>query len=272
MGKKIFKSVFFNMLIVLLCFSSCFASAFDWWRNNNPISSETVDHSEWNEFLRVYINSVHLSGINRVRYSEVADKDRRALKSYIGYLQAINVSRLNRLEQKAYWLNLYNASVVDLILDYYPIKSVKNIKLSSIAFRRGPWKEKILRVEGRRLSLDDIKNEILRSVWRDNRIHYGLCDASLGSPNLQPVAYTSINVDNLLEKGKEEYVRHLRGFAFAGKRLRLSKMYKWFKADFGGNYVLIFRHIETALDEKEKNELRAFNGEVYYEYDWILNE
>lgn len=93
------------------------------------------------------------------------------------------------------------------------------------------------------MSLDDIEHRILRPIWQDNRIHYALNCASLGCPNLAPVAYTAANTEALLERGAREYVNHPRGVSFEHGALVVSSLYLWFKADFGGGKDGIMRHI-----------------------------
>ncbi|HLN86070.1 MAG TPA: DUF547 domain-containing protein, partial [Candidatus Limnocylindrales bacterium] len=161
------------------------------WQKHDPASQQKIDHGAWDRFLKQYVVVPHPSGINRVRYQAVNPDDQKALKSYLQTLQAQAISNYNRNEQKAYWINLYNALTVDLIISRFPVESIRDINISPGLLVRGPWGAKLLTIEGEKLSLDDIEHRILRSIWRDQRVHYALNWASLGSPNLQPVAYTS---------------------------------------------------------------------------------
>jgi hypothetical protein len=86
------------------------------WQKHDPASTQKIDHSAWDRFLKRYVVASHPSGINRVRYGAVAPEDRAALKSYLKKLQSIPISNYNRSEQKAYWINLYNALTVEVIL------------------------------------------------------------------------------------------------------------------------------------------------------------
>jgi hypothetical protein len=216
----------------LLLFASNLAAApkadlWPRWESRDPSSSEVVDHTAWDRFLSRYVVTDHPSGINRVRYGDVSQEDRRELESYIEGLQGTAVSRLNQDEQMAYWINLYNAVTVDLILDHYPVSSITEIDLSSGLFRRGPWDAKLLEVEGEEVSLNDVEHRILRPIWRDPRVHYAVNCASIGCPNLQNRAYTAANLDVLLDKGAREYVNHPRGASFEGRKLVLSSVYDW---------------------------------------------
>jgi hypothetical protein len=242
------------------------------WGSHDPASTTTVDHTAWDRFLSRYLVTNHPSGINRVRYGEVTSVDRGELESYIESLQGTPVSRLNRDEQMAYWINLYNAVTVDLILDHYPVSSITKIDLSSGLFSKGPWEAKLLEVEGEEISLNDVEHRILRPIWRDPRVHYAVNCASIGCPNLQSRAYTAVNLEVLLEKGAREYVNHPRGASFQGKKLLLSSIYDWFQEDFDGSEEGVLRHLRRHAAPELAGKLEEYSGRIGYEYDWSLNE
>jgi hypothetical protein len=242
------------------------------WAENDPASRVRVDHGPWDRFLKKYLVTNHPSGVNRVRYASVTADDRKALDAYVERLQAVEAARLTRDEQKAYWINLYNALTVKVVLDHYPVKSIRDIKISPGFFTRGPWGAKLLSIRGQKVSLDDIEHRILRPLWKDNRVHYAVNCASLGCPNLQPEAYTPENADALLEKGAREYANHERGARIAGDRLHLSSIYKWFRADFGGSEEGMLRHLSRYASPSLAGRLRDFRGKISYDYDWRLNE
>ena len=123
---------FFLFVVVLsgtaLCIKSAAAAPSSelWprWQTQVSDSTQTVDHSPWNIFLKKYLVTNHPSGINRLRYGNVMSEDHQVLDGYIVQLQQIRVSKLNRNEQKSYWVNLYNALTVKVVLDHYPVKSI----------------------------------------------------------------------------------------------------------------------------------------------------
>lgn len=242
------------------------------WESHDPSSSVVVDHSAWDRFLNRYLITAHPSGINRLRYGDVTAKDSQELGSYIDSLQGIPVSRLNRDEQMAYWINLYNAATVKVVLDHYPVSSITKIDLSSGLLSRGPWDAKLLEVEGEEVSLNDIEHRILRPIWRDPRVHYAVNCASIGCPNLQNLAYTAANLEALLEKGAREYINHPRGASFQGNKLVLSSIYDWFQEDFGGSEEGVLRHLRRYAAAELAGRLDGYSGRIGYAYDWSLNE
>jgi hypothetical protein len=231
-----------------------------------------VDHAAWERFLSRYLATDHPSGINLLRYAAVTPEHRRGLASYIESLEGTAVSRLNRDEQMAYWINLYNAVTVKVILDHYPVSSITKIDLSSGLFTRGPWDARLIEVEGEEISLNDVEHRILRPIWQDPRVHYAVNCASIGCPNLQKRAYTAANLEVLLEQGARKYVNHPRGVSFQGKKVVLSSIYDWFQEDFGGSEEGVVRHLRRYAAPELAEKLEEYSGRIGYEYDWSLNE
>jgi hypothetical protein len=243
------------------------------WEAHDASSTTTIDHSGWGRFLETYLVTDPPSGVNLVRYGEVTAEDRRMLETYLEALQAVQVTRLNRAEQKAYWINFYNALTIKVILDHYPVESITDIDISPGLFSNGPWKAKLVVVEGEKISLDDIEHRILRPIWQDNRVHYAVNCASIGCPNLQPEPFTVENTEQLLEKGAREYIRHPRGARFVDDdHLVLSSIYDWFQVDFGGSERGVLRHLSRYADPAVSERLVRFDGDIDYEYDWELND
>jgi hypothetical protein len=135
------------------------------WQAHDPQSTLRVDHTEWALFLKKYVRQAP-DGLNRVAYPSVTSENRKSLAGYITRLAAVPVSRLHRAEQLPYWVNLYNALTVQVILDHFPVSSILRIGISPGWFSIGPWGKKLLTIEGERVSLDDIEHRILRPIWR----------------------------------------------------------------------------------------------------------
>lgn len=241
------------------------------WQKHDPASQQKIDHGAWDRFLKQNVVVPHPSGINRVRYQAVNPDDQKALKSYLQTLQTLAISNYNRNEQRAYWINLYNALTVELIISRFPVVSIRDINVSPGLLVRGPWGAKLLAIEGEKLSLDDIEHRILRPIWRDNRVHYALNYASLGGPNLQPAAYTSDNSDALLEQGAREFVNHPRGVAIQKGKLQVSSIYVWFQEDFGRGAADLMEHWQEYAEPALAGALEKYQGGLTHDYDWRLN-
>jgi len=240
------------------------------WSAHQAGASATVDHGAWDALLATRL-VVASDGINRFAYGAVTAGEKQALDAYLAMLAASVVSRLARPEQRAFWINLYNALTVQVVLGRYPVKSIKDIAISPGLFSSGPWGKKLVTVEGEALSLDDIEHRILRPIWRDPRTHYAVNCASLGCPNLMPKAFTASNMDSLLEAGSRAYVNHPRGARVAGGKLRVSSIYVWFQDDFGGERGVI-EHVRRYADPPLSQVVSGIAAIDGHDYDWTLND
>ncbi len=238
-----------------------------------------VDHSAWTALLERYVVEGR-GGLNRVNYRAFKSGGHKALKNYVGRLQSVDPRKLDRLEQFAFWANLYNAKTIDVVLDNYPVKSIRDISLDDSLFGAlassvgagGPWKTKIMNVAGVKLSLDDIEHKILRPVFKDPRVHYAVNCASIGCPNLAREAFTGANLNAQLDAGASAYINSPRGFSVSGGRVTASSIYKWFQSDFGGSKSGVIEHALVYASPKLKAALRDANSISSYDYDWTLND
>lgn len=236
--------------------------------------SASVDHSSWDRLLKSYVKPGG-DGLNRVDYRAFKRSGHRALKDYVTKLQAVDPARLDRREQFAYFANLYNAKTIDIVLDKYPVNSIKDISLGGglfATFTGGPWKAKVMRVNGMELSLDDIEHEILRPVFKDPRVHYAVNCASIGCPNLATDAFTGANLDGLLDAGARAYINHPRGVTVSGGSVRVSSIYSWFKSDFGGSDSSVLKHLRKYASPQLAKALAKRNSIDGHDYDWRLND
>jgi Protein of unknown function, DUF547 len=240
----------------------------DYFSQSNSGNKEKVDHQKFQDILNKYLDNQDLSGINKFDYKSVSQADKNILKNYLKYLSNIEIIKLNKFEQLAYWINMYNALTIDVILDNYPVKTIKDIK--SGIFTPGPWKLKLISVEKIELSLNDIEHKILRPIWKDKRIHYAVNCASIACPNLSKAVYSSEDINSMLNSAAEEYINHSRGLSFSNNKLILSSIYNWYKEDFGTKKELL-EHLADFAEEDLKQKILSWTGSLKYEYNWDLN-
>lgn len=241
------------------------------WNKSNEANPRAIQHSDLDDILRTYVVTDHASGINRFRYGDVSRKHRKQLDRYIKSKTSIDPRGYSRAEQKAYWLNLYNALTLALILDNYPVDSVDNIPGPAGSGMKGPWDKKIASVAGQKLSLNDIGHRILRPLWQDHKVHFGLACGGLGCPNLQPQAFTSANTRELLKKAGYEFVAHPRGVKLQNGALQVSKLFKWYKADFAKDDKKLLKVFAHYSSDRDALYLLGFKGEIDYTHDWRVN-
>ncbi|HEX6840629.1 MAG TPA: DUF547 domain-containing protein [Stellaceae bacterium] len=239
------------------------------WLANDPASTRRVDHAAWDRFLAQYLVPGD-DGVNRFAYARAKASGRALLDDYIATLEAVPVSRLGRGEQRAYWINLYNAVTTRIVLEHYPVRSIRDISLGPGLFSFGPWDAKVVTVEGERLSLNDIEHGILRPIWRDPRLHYALNCAAVSCPSLAPSAFTAANTERLLDDAARAYVNDPRGVRIAQGTLTVSSIYLWYRADFGDGDAAVIDHLKRYAAPALKAELARFRAPDHYAYDWDL--
>ncbi len=253
--------------------SSAAPSAELWerWAAHDAASSASIDHGAWDRFLKANVRE-HEDGVNRVAYGQVSAQDRQALEAYVQELAQTPISGFNRNEQFAYWVNLYNALTVKIILDNYPVQTIRDIDISPGFFSDGPWGAQLITVENEAVSLDDIEHRILRPIWRDPRIHYAVNCASIGCPNLAKQAITAANADRFLTEGAKDFINHKRGAEVKGGKLIVSSIYDWFEADFGGNDAGVIAHLKQYAEGDLAAMLAKVSSVSDDRYDWNLND
>lgn len=245
------------------------------WGASNETSVKQIDHSPWQDILTAYL-SANSSGINKFDYAALKAnaKDISKLAKYLNYLQELDPRTYSRAEQKAYWINLYNALTVKIVVEAFPVDSIRDIckNRASGSQCSGPWNEVYAKVAGQDLTLDNIENDILRPIWKDSLIHYGLSCASYSCPDLWKTAFTAKNTETLLDAGARKYVNHRRGVDFMEDDfIIISSIYDWYVEDFGNNKQGVIKHLARYADEGLAKRLKSFNGAIDYEYDWRLN-
>lgn len=210
-------------------------------------------------------------GLNRVAYAAWARSaaDRAALDACIADMARTGPSRLSRPDAFAFWSNLYNAVTLQVVLGDWPVRSIREIRPSPVSL--GPWGVRRVTVDGRALSLDDIEHRILRRDWSDPRVHYAVNCASIGCPNLQPRAWRGATLDRDLDAAARAYVNHPRGVRPDGDgRVAVSSIYRWFRADFGGNDAGILAHLRLHAAAPLAARLQGVRISRDF-YDWSIN-
>lgn len=232
-------------------------------------AGDPFDHGPWQDFLDRYLVTDTASGIHLLRYDAVSPEDRRRLDAWLETTAAADPRSASRDAQMAWWINLYNALTVQLILDNPDVDSIRDI--SSGLFSFGPWDLEVTRVAGEDLTLNDIEHRILRPLFRDPRIHFAVNCASMGCPDLAAEAYTAENLERLLATGARSYVNHPRGVSLEDGRLTLSSIFDWYRGDFPEGRAALLDWLADHAEPKLAERLRAFDGRIRHAYDWDLN-
>ena len=226
-------------------------------------------NAAFNDFLSTY--GVRDGDINLIRYSAVTAEDKISLDRYIAELSKFGPPSGSDEEIMAYWFNLYNAETISVILDNYPVKSIREIGGSFVS--KGPWGDKSLTVAGQKMSLNNIEHDTVRAQYDEPRVHYAFNCASISCPNIKLSAWEAETFEADLSAAATAYIDSDRGVAVDDKgRLTVSSIFKWYKGDFGGNEAGVLTHLENYATGDTKAAIGAAGKVKKYDYDWDLNE
>ena len=168
---------------------------------------------------------------------------------------AVPLNQFNRNEQLAYWLNLYNLTVISQIAGIFPETSLKK-------HYPALWDEKVLNVAGVPLSLNDIHHKILIPKYRDPLIMYGLFQGVIGGPNIRDEAYTGVRVWHQLKANAREFVNSNRGAFVRERIIRTSTFYEVNKALFPDFEADMKAHLMRYAKKPFADKLQAASSRV----------
>ncbi|MEO8601819.1 MAG: DUF547 domain-containing protein [bacterium] len=218
------------------------------------------DDGAWTRLLERYVDEQ-----GRVAYRDLAAQDRPALAAYLAALAAAQPNAWSRDERLAFWLNAYNAAIVNAVLDGRTAETLLS--------RYGLFYRYEIDVAGEARTPDAIENTIVRPAG-EPRIHFALVCASTSCPRLQRRAWTADGLDADLDAAARAFLRDpARNQIRAGApAIRLSSIFKWFRDDFGGSDAAVRAFVARYVDDPERAYLLEQKPAIeYLDYDWTLN-
>jgi hypothetical protein len=235
-------------------------------------------HGEWSKILKEHVKVTDEGRITRLNYAALK-KSPRALEAYTKGLSKVSEAEFAAFsfsERKAFLVNAYNAFIVKLVVDNYPLKSIKSIGIPFV----GPWKSSFIPLLGKNLSPDDVEHGLLRKKYPDPRIHVAVNCASVSCPALRPEAFVAAKLDEQLEEQARLFYSNPREAAFfpATRELKLNSILKWFKEDFvspgdSSPVTYVAKYLPSLAQELASGRVRAADVNVrFQDYDWGLND
>lgn len=224
------------------------------------ISSATakVDYALYGELLDRYVDE------HGIAYQEWSrnEVDLRHLDSILAAWAQVDVAALSKAEQKAFYINLYNAAMLQVVFKHYPLKSVKHIGLIPFSI----FKKDFIHQSGRKLSLDDVEKGILLKAFADPRIHFAVNCASESCPPLRAEPFLGSKLEAQLEEQTRLFAESDRAFRKneAG-RYAFSELFKWYDDDFPGEHPALY------LNQYRSEPLSVSQTFDWISYDWSLN-
>lgn len=210
------------------------------------------DHTQWNTLLQK-----HVSATGKVNYAGFK-ADKTKLQTYLDALAANPVQdNWSRAEKMAYWINVYNAFTIKLIVDNYPVSSITKLHNGK------PWDVKWIKLGDKTYSLNEVENDILRPKYQDARIHFAVNCAAKSCPPLLNRAWTGENLNSYLEKQTAAFINNAKYNTISTRKVEVSKIFEWYASDFSNLIEFLNKYSKTSINKGA--------SVSYKEYDWGLN-
>jgi hypothetical protein len=231
------------------------------WVAATAFTQQAPSHQQWDKLLKKHVNT---SGL--VDYKGI-QKDKAELDAYLKTLSDnAPQASWSENEQKAFWINAYNAYTVSLILMHYPVKSIKDIA-GKIYKINTAWDIQFINIGGKKYDLNNIEHGMLRKKFNDPRIHFAIVCASMSCAKLRRDAYTPAKLDAQLDEAGRDFLNNKLKNRVSADKAELSKYFSWYKGDFTKNGSL-----ENFINKYSVTQISAKTKISYLDYDWSLNE
>jgi len=248
---------YFAMIWFLLFCNVSFAGSFDF--------------SGWDALLKKHVKTTTIDGVDLHSVAYKSLKGDPEFKKVIEELKTASLDDLKTKDEKlSFWINTYNVLAVKVVVDHYPVKSIKDIG----SLFKSVWKRKAGVVAGKERTLNEVEHEILRKMG-DPRIHVAIVCASVSCPDLRKEAFTADRLNEQLDDQVKLFLENTgKGMRIDEKKKKVyvSSIFKWFDEDFesqGGVTGFISQYVSPSRQKS----LKEYGGKLkYLDYNWDLNE
>lgn len=221
-------------------------------------------HARWDDLVHK-----HVTAEGRVDYQGFLD-DADQLLDYLLMLRktAPNQQTWTAEEIEAYWINVYNAATVYLVLQYYPVQSITDIRVKGLGGKsQSPWEAPSVNVGGEQYSLNQIERKILLARFHDARIHFALVQGAVSSPVLLNEAYDGSRLNQQLDQQARRFLNNSLCNNLTPTEPRLSSLFQFYANDFGDQAQLI-----AFLNRYARVQLSSTAQVNFLPFDWALND
>jgi Protein of unknown function, DUF547 len=220
-------------------------------------------HKPWSDLLHR-----HVTTDGRLDYEALLEEE-DALLSYLQSLRKVkpDPAAWSAAETEAFWLNTYNAASTYLVLQYYPVASINDIRVKVLGSTKSPWEAPVVNVGGQMYSLNQIEREMLRDQFHDPRVHFGLMYGAASNPAILPEAYDGARLDQQLDQQVRRFLNDPAFNQLSPQHVQLSGLFQAYGAEFGSEAELlgfINRYARVPVLPTARVE--------YLSFSWALND
>lgn len=243
-------------------------------------SGATLDYAPYQQFLDRYVTPGQYVGhmrLNVVDYDAIYRNRKKPDSLYGKILQQLAAfdphTLQNREEEIAFWINAYNIGAIKMIIDHYPVDSIRSRKIN---WWTNPWTIKVLTIGNETYSLGQIEHEILIGRYKDPLIHFAIVCASLSCPDLSPQVFEVIRLEEQMQRQARLFLQNTnKGLSIhrEGGEVFFSQIFRFDKQSFPNGakdaVPLIIRFIEN---QEDRDYLLSGDYRIrYLDYNWDLN-
>lgn len=251
LGTFVLKAAYMRHFLVSIMLTAFLSTA---------VSQNSVSHQKWTELLQKYVDPY-----GKVDYKGFKADEAR-LDEYLDLLSNNAPTNYWKVEdQKAYWINAYNAFTVKLILKNYPLKSIMEIKEGE----KNAWNIPFIKIGEKLYTLDYIEKTMLLGQFNDSRIHFAVNCSAVSCPILRDKAYVPENLDIQLRLSARRFINDKRFNILSENHLQISQIFNWYKDDFLKEAPSIQAYIDEHTPHVDVSSKASLN---FLDYNWSLNE
>lgn len=214
-------------------------------------------HNNWSTLLKQHVSSTGLVDYKGFKANE------NVLDQYLNTLSETDWISLNTSDQKAFWINAYNAFTIKAILNHYPVASIMDIKVDDNTI----WDVPFITINNKPYTLNDIEHRVLLEDHFDPRIHFVINCAAASCPPLANKAYNGRNLDNQMETVTRSFIQNETFNQIKQNKVQLSKIFDWYKDDFTKSGNLL-----SYINQYSKKSVSSDAMIIFNEYDWSINK
>jgi len=226
--------------------------------------AEEPDWSGYDQLLKATVSKGKLNSVDLMRVDYVKIRNNPEYAKTLKMIANFDTSKLaNKNERLAFYINAYNILAIKMVLDHWPVKSIKDIGslFSSV------WKKEVGKINGKTTTLNEVEHEILRTMG-EPRIHMAIVCASVSCPDLRAEAYQASKLNAQLDEQSLLFLKNpKKGLVIKGDTVYVSKIFDWFEKDFdrlGG--------VKSFISQYRKDVPMHSSIDADLNYDWQLNK
>lgn len=244
----------------------------------SSVRAACFDHAALDGILKANVDQEGF-----VDYESIRAKKGGDLSLYLSALEGANVGSCTEDEKLAFWINAYNAHMIQKVLDRPELKKVsEDFKLFDEKVRVASVPVSLNEIEHRIIRADNKKGRVIPGVSLkdlDPRIHFALVCAAIDCPKLINRAYEAATIDRQLQANAVHFANSPKHLRIEEGKLVASSLLKWYGEDFkkwggAGPYLASLTDPAKRSDEKEVDEklTTVFPDKTDFRYDWTLND